>query len=152
MKQWLKKRKARGFTLVELLIVIVIIGILAGSLLLVMGSGTDKANATKIASDLRTIKAAMLMYYADNGEFNVMNTSADMKPFFEKYVDHVPVNKLGKYTVETNVVGGSDDDKVFYAKFEFDEQPSKIADALEKIEGVKRVGEKIFYSRIGTGE
>ncbi|KUK84650.1 MAG: hypothetical protein XE01_1341, partial [Synergistales bacterium 58_81] len=26
MKQWLKKRKGRGFTLVELLIVIVIIG------------------------------------------------------------------------------------------------------------------------------
>lgn len=65
MKQWLKKRKGRGFTLVELLIVIVIIGILAGSLLLVMGSGTDKANATKIISDLRTIKAATLMYYAD---------------------------------------------------------------------------------------
>lgn len=65
MKQWLKKRKGRGFTLVELLIVIVIIGILAGSLLLVMGSGTDKANATKVVSDMRTLKAASLMFYAD---------------------------------------------------------------------------------------
>jgi len=52
-----------------------------------------------------------------------MNTSADMKPFFEKYVDHVPVNKLGKYTVETNVVGGSDDDKVFYAKEPLNKRP-----------------------------
>ena len=69
MKLWLKKRKGRGFTLVELLIVIVIIGILAGSLLLVMGSGTDKANATKIVSDMRTLKAAALMYYADNLEW-----------------------------------------------------------------------------------
>ncbi|MCF4113535.1 MULTISPECIES: type II secretion system protein [Dethiosulfovibrio] len=61
-----KMRKSRGFTLVELLIVIIIIGILAGGMLLVAGGGTDKANATKIVSDLRTLKSAALMYYADN--------------------------------------------------------------------------------------
>ncbi|MEA3283359.1 MAG: prepilin-type N-terminal cleavage/methylation domain-containing protein [Synergistota bacterium] len=60
-----KMRKSRGFTLVELLIVIIIIGILAGGMLLVAGGGTDKANATKIVSDLRTLKTAALMYYAD---------------------------------------------------------------------------------------
>jgi len=64
MKKVMKKRT--GFTLVELLIVIIIIGILAGAMLLVAGSGTDKAEATKIVSNLRSLKAAALMYYADN--------------------------------------------------------------------------------------
>jgi len=74
MKKVLKKRT--GFTLVELLIVIIIIGILAGAMLLVAGSGTDKANATKIVSDMRSIKAAALMKFADKSSWS-WTASAD---------------------------------------------------------------------------
>ncbi|GAB1401087.1 prepilin-type N-terminal cleavage/methylation domain-containing protein [Aminivibrio sp.] len=86
MKKILKKRA--GFTLVELLIVIIIIGILAGAMLLVAGSGTDKAEATKIVSNLRSMKAAALMYYADNPSVNLAtgNQIDSLKKYMDKSV------------------------------------------------------------------
>ena len=62
----IKKRARRGFTLIELLIVMTIIGVLSGSLLLTMGSSTDKAEATRIVTDLNSLRLAAGLYYADN--------------------------------------------------------------------------------------
>ncbi len=77
MKNNVKRNRRPGFTLVELLIVIIIIGILAGGMLLVAGGGTDKANATKIVSDLRNLKSAALMYYADNNKWPATGAASD---------------------------------------------------------------------------
>lgn len=76
MKKFLKKR-SKGFTLVELLIVIIIIGILAGMMMLSTGGATAKAEATKIVSDMRNIKAAAIMYYADHGSWTDKIASLD---------------------------------------------------------------------------
>jgi len=68
-------RKRRGFTLVELLIVIIIIGILAGMMMLAAGSATDKAEATKVVSNLKQLKSAALLRYSEAGSWNaVLNT------------------------------------------------------------------------------
>jgi len=130
MKKIRNMRKRTGFTLVELLIVIIIIGILAGSMMLVAGSGTDRAEATKIISDLRSLKAAALMYYADHnawpaeGSFDLLGKYMDRKldkpPFEIKTVTagtfvgygaiaaHGVVDALGKSAVQAGLWGTKD--------------------------------------------
>jgi len=63
------KRRSRGFTLIEVLIVIIIIGILSGSILITAGNAISKSEATKIVSNLESLKKAVLFYYADNSEW-----------------------------------------------------------------------------------
>jgi len=88
MKKLMKKRT--GFTLVELLIVIIIIGILAGAMLLVAGSGTDKAEATKIVSNLRSMKAATLLYYADHPSETVVPNIASLDKYMDRKISDQP--------------------------------------------------------------
>jgi len=84
--------KRSGFTLVELLIVIIIIGILAGAMLLVRQSGQDSADATVIVNDLRTMKAAALMFEADNPKRDLtpligVNAIKHIEKFMDRPVD-----------------------------------------------------------------
>lgn len=63
----MKKRK--GFTLVELLIVIIIIGILSGSLLLTAGTASNKTKALTIINNMNSMKKAALIHYSDTGSW-----------------------------------------------------------------------------------
>lgn len=84
------KRKSKGFTLVELLIVVIIIGILAGMMMLSTGSATAKAEATKIVSDMRNMKAAAVMVYADTTTWPTAIASLD------EYIDQkIDATKYG---------------------------------------------------------
>jgi general secretion pathway protein G len=58
-----------GFTLVELLIVIVILGILAGIVVFAVNGITDRGEASACKADVKTVQVASEAYYAKNGSF-----------------------------------------------------------------------------------
>lgn len=109
-------RKA-AFTLVELLIVIIIIGILAGSVLLVAGSSTDKAHALKIVNNMKTIKKASMASYADQQEW-----PADMSDI-AGYVDR----GISDYTFEVIEESG------LYIRTDLSDSSSGLKDRLSRM-------------------
>lgn len=73
--------KRKGFTLVELLIVVAIIGVLASMMTLSAGSSTATARAATIYNNIHSIKMAGLMYKMQEGDaFSEKNvTGANFK-------------------------------------------------------------------------
>ena len=69
MKNFIKNRK--GFTLVELVVVIAILGILAGLAIPRFMDATASARGARIVADMRTIDSAIMMYNAKTGNLPV---------------------------------------------------------------------------------
>lgn len=67
MRNLLKRQE--GFTLLELLIVIVIIGILALIIVPGLASGPKRARDSQRKSDMRAVKNALETYYNDNNGY-----------------------------------------------------------------------------------
>ncbi|HBG2955415.1 TPA: prepilin-type N-terminal cleavage/methylation domain-containing protein [Clostridioides difficile] len=62
-------KNKKGFTLVELLVVIAIIGILAIVALPALFKNIEKAKIAKLEADISAIKSASLSYYADESKY-----------------------------------------------------------------------------------
>lgn len=124
----MKMRK--GFTLVELLIVIVIIGVLAAAMLLSTGSATASAKASTIISDLRSMKSAILLLYADS--MDNMPTAASLitnagAVGLKKYIDNAEKYKTDAgYKIEE--AGGK-----WYVSYDTDKLGSDKGEVREKL-------------------
>ena len=68
MRRWLSRAETErnGFTLIEMLIVIVVISILVGVLLPNFRGTQDEANTQRAKSELRTLATALESYYIHN--------------------------------------------------------------------------------------
>lgn len=91
-------RGQRGFSLAELLIVIAIIGILAGIVIMNLSGSRESAKAAKLRANLVTLREAILAYHADHGHYpctsNDYNKHGDETTFRRQLTWYT--NKKGK--------------------------------------------------------
>jgi len=73
-----KLRKQNGFSLVELMIVIVIIGVLAAIAVPIYTSNVQKAKMSEADASLGTIRTQARIYYGQNGAYPTVAVAADV--------------------------------------------------------------------------
>ena len=75
----MNKMNKKGFTLIEMLVVIAIIAVLVSIIVPVVGNSTNKASAATNAANLRSIAASVAIKYLDgtiDGETTTMDEAA----------------------------------------------------------------------------
>ena len=64
-----KKNNEKGFSIIELMIVIVIIGLMAGIVGVRVMDRLDQAKVTRAKADIESFRAALKLYRLDNGTY-----------------------------------------------------------------------------------
>jgi general secretion pathway protein G len=79
------RRNQRGFSLIELIVVVTIIGILAGIALINVGTAQRKARETALKQDLYEIRKAIDNFYADKQRY-----PNDLNELIPNYMRRIP--------------------------------------------------------------
>ena len=98
--------KNKGFTLIEIMIVISIIGLLAVLILVAVQNSRDKAADTKTVSSMDDVKTAVEMYYSSKGSFPANINDADLQEYFNSEIpENIEVLSNGScYVVRTQLI------------------------------------------------
>lgn len=99
-----QSRIPRGFTLIELMIVVVILGLLATMVMPKVLSKPDQARQAKAAFEIRSIESALAMFKTDTGRFpttaeglQALVTNPGLKGYDpDAYLKQVPTDPWGK--------------------------------------------------------
>ena len=101
-----RRRASRGFTLIEIMVVLVIIGVLAA---LIAPNVLDRAGDAKVTAartDVNNLMQAMKLYKLDNGRFPSAEqglqalvrkpTASPVPPNWKPYLDKLPTDPWGQ--------------------------------------------------------
>lgn len=95
------QRNRKGFTLIELMVVVVILGILAGAAIMTLGGGqSDKAKRARAASDISTFMSALEFYKLDVGSYpasldDLVTNASDADGWEGPYMKNIPKDPNG---------------------------------------------------------
>lgn len=97
-------RARKGFTLIELVVVIAILGILAGIAIPRFMDSIEIARGAKLLADLRSIESAGTVYYTKNGKYPLVTTDdqhkKDSLDFIKEYFGSWPLSTGGYAIVQ----------------------------------------------------
>lgn len=96
-------KNIKGFTFIEIMVVVVIIGILATFLVPKIMGKPDEARVAKAKSDIKVIESGLKMYKIDNGKYPT--TEQGLSALIKKpVIEPIPRNwKKGGYLESTEV-------------------------------------------------
>ena len=124
----MKNIKRKGFTLVELLIVIVVIGILSAMMMLSSTEAVSSAKASNIVTNLRNLKTAALALYVDSMDhFASDNTPPDIDDVIKYLNNGSDLPEKAKYKVV-----GTDE---WYIMYEIQGSTSEKTSIQQKLQG-----------------
>ena len=89
-RKGLSRAKSRGFTLIELMVVVMIIGLLSGAVIVNVNKARQDSRDAKRIADLGTVASALQMYYTDYKVFP--DTIYGNTSFSPVYIQSVPID------------------------------------------------------------